>query len=98
MRKKIHQTLTIPVALLVLFTACGKSYFNVNNNNPNQVTDLPPMTLMAGTLNQAASIVTTDFPFPRLHAFCAPSFLRSRRTHRSIGTFPRRIICEWAVT
>ena len=53
----------IPFALLVLLASCGKSYFNVNNNNPNQVTDLPPRTLMAGTLNQAASIVTTDFPF-----------------------------------
>ena len=53
----------IPVLLMVLLAACGKNYFNINNNNPNQVTNLPPSTLMAGTLNQAASIVTTDFPF-----------------------------------
>ena len=69
MRKKIvhipaaTQACCLPALLLVLLTSCGKSYFDVNNNNPNQVTDLPPKTLMAGTLNQAASIVTTDFPF-----------------------------------
>jgi Starch-binding associating with outer membrane len=54
------------IALAAVFTgfvSCGKNYFNVNNNNPNSVTDLPPKTLMAGILNQAASIVTTDYPF-----------------------------------
>ena len=51
------------LAGLMLVSACGKSYFNVNNNNPNAVTNLPVKTLVAGTLNQAASIVTTDFPF-----------------------------------
>lgn len=60
--RKIIICLFIPAALLVL-AGCGKSYFNINNNNPNQVTNLPPATLLAGTLNQAASIVTTDFPF-----------------------------------
>ncbi len=51
------------VVLAVLLGACGKNYFSINNTNPNQVTNLPPMTLMAGVLNQTASIVTTDFPF-----------------------------------
>ena len=60
MRKKL---LYLSVLCTVLFGACGKNYFNINNTNPNQVTNLPPKTLMAGVLNQAASIVTTDFPF-----------------------------------
>ena len=60
MRKKIC---FLSVLFAVLFGACSKNYFNINNNNPNQVTNLPPKTLMAGVLNQAASIVTTDFPF-----------------------------------
>src|SRR5580698_7465024 len=49
--------------LVAVFASCGKSYFNINSNNPNQVTNLPPKTLMAGILNSAASIVTTDYPF-----------------------------------
>jgi len=53
----------IPVLLGLLLGACSKNYFNINNTNPNQVTNLPPKTLMAGVLNQTASIVTTDFPF-----------------------------------
>src|SRR5579863_5363592 len=60
MRKSIHCLIILSVSIGV---GCGKSYFDVNNTNPNQVTDLPPKTLLAGTLNQAASIVTTDFPF-----------------------------------
>src|SRR6201996_4560510 len=51
------------IVISISLAACSKSYFNINNNNPNQVTDLPPKTLMAGILNQTASIVTTDFPF-----------------------------------
>ena len=50
-------------AALIVFASCGKNYFNINNNNPNQVSNLPPKTLMAGILNSAASIVTTDYPF-----------------------------------
>ncbi|HEV2482147.1 MAG TPA: SusD/RagB family nutrient-binding outer membrane lipoprotein, partial [Puia sp.] len=50
-------------ALVTVLASCGKNYFNINNNNPNQVTGLPPKTLMAGILNSAASIVTTDYPF-----------------------------------
>lgn len=61
MIKRINYLL-LSVVLLAA-AGCGKSYFNVNNNNPNQVTNLPAGTLLAGTLNQAASIVTTDFPF-----------------------------------
>jgi Starch-binding associating with outer membrane len=60
MRKKL---LYLTVLFTVLFGACSKNYFNINNTNPNQVTNLPPKTLMAGVLNQTASIVTTDFPF-----------------------------------
>jgi SusD/RagB-like outer membrane lipoprotein len=60
MRKTL---LYLAVLCTVLIGACSKNYFNINNNNPNQVTNLPPKTLMAGVLNQAASIVTTDFPF-----------------------------------
>jgi hypothetical protein len=60
-----NKRIYIPVVALIILltTACSKSYFDVNNNNPNQVTNLPPQTLMAGVLNQTASIVTTDFPF-----------------------------------
>src|SRR5580693_3329682 len=58
-----RKSIFIPLLLVVLLGACSKSYFNINNNNPNNVTNLPPATLMAGILNQAASIVTTDFPF-----------------------------------
>jgi hypothetical protein len=61
MKKSIYSI--VLVACLVGFVSCGKNYFNINNNNPNQVTGLPPKTLMAGILNQAASIVTTDYPF-----------------------------------
>ena len=53
----------IPVILALLLGSCGKKYFDINNNNPNQVTNLPPSTLMAGVLNQTAAIVTCDFPF-----------------------------------
>ena len=61
MKKTIYSILLL--AVFAGFVSCGKNYFNVNNNNPNNVTDLPPKTLMAGILNQAASIVTTDYPF-----------------------------------
>lgn len=51
------------MALLMLLAACNKSYFNVNDNNPNQITTLPAQGALAGILNQTASIVTCDFPF-----------------------------------
>src|ERR1700722_15467686 len=60
MRRQIK---SIIIVLAVLLGGCGKHYFDINNTNPNQVTNLPPMTLMAGVLNQTASIVTPDFPF-----------------------------------
>lgn len=61
----LHHTIrTIGTFFLVgLMCACSKSYLNVNNNNPNQVTSISPQLLLAGTLNTTASIVTTDFPF-----------------------------------
>lgn len=60
----MRKTIIYFLILLTLGAAsCSKSYFAVNDSNPNQVTNLPPKTLMAGTLNLAASIVTTDFPF-----------------------------------
>ncbi|TDW99203.1 SusD/RagB family nutrient-binding outer membrane lipoprotein [Dinghuibacter silviterrae] len=49
--------------VLLLMGSCSKSYLDVNNNNPNQVTTVSPHLLLAGTLNTTASIVTTDFPF-----------------------------------
>jgi hypothetical protein len=58
-----RQMKLIIVVFAVFLGGCGKHYFDINNTNPNQVTNLPPMTLMAGVLNQTASIVTTDFPF-----------------------------------
>jgi len=58
-----RQMKLIIVVFAVLLGGCGKHYFDINNTNPNQVTNLPPMTLMAGVLNQTASIITTDFPF-----------------------------------
>jgi hypothetical protein len=61
--KNFFISIGLLLAGFVGFVSCGKNYFNINNNNPNNVTDLPPKTLMAGILNQAASIVTTDYPF-----------------------------------
>lgn len=60
-----HHTirLTGTILLVGLACACSKSYLNVNNSNPNQVTSISPNLLLAGTLNTTASIVTTDFPF-----------------------------------
>lgn len=58
-----HSIRIAAALFLVGLCACSKSYLNVNNDNPNQVTSIQPQLLLAGTLNTTASIVTTDFPF-----------------------------------